>query len=300
MKAKISIVINTYNEEVNLTRALKSVKWADEIIIVDMHSTDKTIDLAKKAKAKVFYHPYTRFVEPARNFAIAKASGDWILVLDADEEIPPTLSRELMRIANSETPISFIEIARVNMIFGKWMQASNWWPDYNIRFFKTGAVVWDSAIHSKPKTLGVGMELPPDAHLSITHYNYSSVSHFVSRMERYSDIQAEELWKKDIKFNYLDLINKPLEEFLSRFFAGKGYEDGVHGLALSLLQAFSFLLVYLKLWEKGKFRKNEIDLKKIRQVTRESQEDLSYWFKFSTLSKNPIKRLFQRAKNKLI
>src|SRR3989344_6147563 len=154
----ISVVINTLNEEENLPRAISSVKGlADEIVVVDMHSEDATGDIAKKAGAKVFLHERTGYVEPARNFAISKTTGDWIFILDADEEIPDTLANRLRDISDNMHQIDFVEIPRKNIIFGKWMKESMWWPDYHIRFFKKGSVSWNEKIHSKPETKGSGI-----------------------------------------------------------------------------------------------------------------------------------------------
>src|SRR3989344_3276878 len=135
---KISVVINTLNEEANLPRALASVKsFANEIVVVDMMSDDKTVEIAKKAGAKVYEFKRVGYVEPARNFAISKAEGDWIFILDADEELTASLSRELSKIAKNGSA-DYVRVPRKNMIFGKWVEHSRWWPDYNIRFFKKG------------------------------------------------------------------------------------------------------------------------------------------------------------------
>lgn len=300
MDSKISVVINTYNEEKNIKNALESVRWADEIIVCDMHSTDSTVEIAKRYKAKVVYHKLTHFVEPARNFAIKQASNPWVLVLDADEMIPEGLAKELQRLVSKEVVYSYFELPRKNMIFGKWMRASMWWPDYNIRFFKQGSVVWNEQIHSNPNTIGVGTRLPEEEKLAIVHNNYTSVSQFVDRLNRYTCIQAEELFKKKTMFEWRDLITKPLEEFLSRYFAKRGFEDGLHGLGLSLLQAFSFVVVYLKLWELQGFKDMEIEVKEAEEVSKKAGKDLKYWFNFIKLSKNPVKRVLQKAKNKII
>src|SRR3989344_1312352 len=109
---KISVVINTLNEEKNIERAMKSVNWAGEIVVCDMYSEDNTVEIAKKLGAKICFHKKTNYVEPARNFAISKATGDWILVLDADEEIPDSLSKRLQEIAEKMHQINFVEIPR--------------------------------------------------------------------------------------------------------------------------------------------------------------------------------------------
>jgi len=158
---KISVVINTLNEEKNLSRALTSIKnFADEIVVVDMKSDDKTQDIARKSGAKVYEHQRMGYVEPARNYAIGKASKDWILVLDADEEVPPSLEKELKKIAEN-ADADYYRIPRKNIIFGKWVKHSRWWPDYNIRFFKKGSVSWNEIIHSVPSTTGKGLDLEP-------------------------------------------------------------------------------------------------------------------------------------------
>ncbi|MEK7188473.1 MAG: glycosyltransferase family 2 protein, partial [Patescibacteria group bacterium] len=146
---KISVVINTLNEAKNLPRAIASIKnFADEIVVVDMRSDDKTVGVAKKLGAKVYLHERTSYVEPARNFAISKVMSQsdsqrsqWVLILDADEEVPDTLAQKLKE-SMEKNKGDYFRIPRKNIIFGKWMQHSRWWPDFNIRFFKKGFVSW--------------------------------------------------------------------------------------------------------------------------------------------------------------
>ncbi len=299
MVSQISVVINTRNEEDNISRAIKSVDWADEIIVCDMHSDDKTVEIAKSLGAKVVYHKKLPFVEPARNFAVSKASNQWILVLDPDEEVGEGLRQELVKIISSEVLVDYIRIPRKNIIFNKWMRASMWWPDLNIRFFRKGSVVWSDRIHIPPKTSGKGMDLSANENLAILHYHYNSLSQYHERMTRYTDIQSAELKSDGYIFDFKDLIKKPLSEFLSRFFANRGFEDGIHGLALSLLQAFSFLIVYLKVWEMEKFKEVPIDLKGLKELTKNSGKEINYWFKYANLPKNFFKRLAQKIRNKL-
>jgi len=298
MASKISVVICTLNEEKNLLRALQSVKWADEIIVCDMHSDDNTVKISENFGAKLIYHKKENYVEPVRNFAISKASNEWILIIDPDEEIPPSLKERLLQIGDSMKQIDYVKIPRKNIIFGKWMKASMWWPDYNIRFFKKGIVAWTDKIHKPPKVLGQGLELPADEKLAIIHHHYESISQFLERMIRYTTIQADELVKEGYKFDWKDLIKKPLGEFLGRFFANRGFEDGLHGLALSLLQSFSFEIVYLRVWEMQGFKVQAPDLSEIKQISKVSGKEIEYWFKFVDLSNNMFKRFFQKLKNK--
>lgn len=295
---KISAVINTFNEEENIERAIRSVKWADEIVVVDMESEDKTVEIAKKMGAKVFFHNKTGFVEPARNFAIAKATGTWVLILDADEEIPLSLAKELKKISE-ESVFDFVEIPRKNIIFSKWIRSSMWWPDLNIRFFKKEKVSWSSKIHSKPAANGKGLKLAESEEFAIIHHHYISLDQYLERLFRYTKIQANELEKAGVRFKWQDLLEKPLAEFLSRFFANKGFEDGLHGLALGLLQAFSELIVYLRLWEVEKFKDQALNLKDITELSKKQSKEIDYWLKYSNLSKNPFKRFVQKIGNKM-
>lgn len=291
---EISVVINTLNEERNIERAIKSVKWADETIVCDMHSEDKTVQIAKGLGAKIFFHKKEGFVEPARNFAISKALYEWILILDADEEVPGGLAKKLIEIVSKMEQIDYVKLPRKNLIFGHFMQASMWWPDLNIRFFKRGKVKWVDKIHRPPQAFGVGLNLPATEEYALIHHNYDTVSQFIERMNKYTDIQAEELFKDNYQFHWQDLLEKPLNEFLSRFFAGEGYKDGLHGLALSFLQAFSFVVVYLKIWEKRKFLKREISIKEFSAVKDKQAIALDYWFNRATRVDNSFSKLLKK------
>lgn len=273
--AKISVVINTWNEEESIKRCLESLKWADEVIVVDMHSEDKSKEIAKKMGAKVFNRKRDLVVEPARNFAIGKATGDWILVLDPDEEVPPFLAKTLQELVENPQDFTYFRLPRKNMVFGKWIKYSRWWPDYNIRFFKKGHLRWSEKIHSVPLTRGEGKDLEAKEINAIIHYNYQTISQYIDRLNRYSKIQAEEMIESGYKFDWKDMLKKPMGEFLSRFFAGEGYKDGLHGLALSLLQAFSEFIKYLKVWEKEDF--GDQDVQNYHEVIEENINDYLHW-----------------------
>ncbi len=248
----ISAVVNTHNEEKNLSRCLQAVYGlVEEIVVVDMGSADKTRDIAKKFNAKVFNHPYVGYVEPARNFALEKAKGKWILLLDADEVINEFLLKKLINLSKSES-YDYFRIPRQNIIFGTWIEHSNWWPDYQIRFFRKGSVEWDNAIHSIPITTGSGFDLPPEEKNALIHYNYESISQYIERLNRYTSIEAHALAENGYQFVPIHILQKPFSEFLIRFFASDGYKDGFHGLILALLQSISVFVVYAKIWEAQK------------------------------------------------
>ena len=247
-KIKISAVINTWNEEQNLEDCLKSLHFCDEIIVVDMASEDKTVEIAKKYTHKVFEIKNVGFVEPARNLSLSKAVGDWILVVDADERVPRELAQKLISITKEDSA-DFVRLPRKNIVFGQWLKYSRWWPDYNVRFFKKGAVTWQNEIHSVPITQGSGINLDDQEGLSLEHLHYQTIDQYLLRSIRYADQQAKELIQAGYVFDAKDLVSKPIGEFLSRFFAGEGYRDGLHGFIMSALQYFSILLVYIKIWQ---------------------------------------------------
>jgi (heptosyl)LPS beta-1,4-glucosyltransferase len=274
---KLSVVINTINEEKNIKRAIQSVQEiADEVIVVDMHSEDDTVKIAKRLGATIYTHKQEGYVEPARNFAIKKATGKWILILDADEEVSRQLSAKLKKIVKN--PIGdYYRIPRKNIIFGKWIKHSRWWPDYNIRLFKKGFVTWNEVIHSVPMTKGKGVDLKARENLALIHYHYNTVEEYIQRLNRYTTHHAKLKQKEGYVFSWQDLIVKPTAEFLSRYFQGQGYKDGLHGLALANLQAFSELVLFLKLWQEDKFKTNSLTVKNVIGEMKTMTKEVNYW-----------------------
>ena len=296
----ISALVHTYNEEGNIKRCLESLKWVDEVILIDMGSTDKTVEIAKLYKAKVYQHEYTGFVEPARNFGIEKSNGNMILVVDADEEIPITLSHYL--IIEAKTPKSdFYRIARKNLIFAKWIKHSGWWPDYQVRFFKKGCVSWNSKIHGIPFTKGIGQDLDAVSELSIIHHNYQNIGQYIERLNRYTNIAAKELFLSNQLFSLEKLIRASSQEFNSRFFIREGYKDGVHGFTLALLQSFSEAVTYFKLWELEKYKDNKVELKNLQKEVNSSFREIQYWFFSEEIKKTSsfLEKVFLKFKRRL-
>ncbi len=259
----LSVVLTAWNEEKDIARVISSVKkLADEIVVVvDEATTDHTTEIAKKLGAKIFTHSHVGYVEPMRNFSISKATGDWILLLDADEEVPPSLAKKIKELIK-DTSVDYYRLPRKNIIFGKWITSDHWWPDYVYRLFRRGAVTWEDTAHSIPITQGKGADLPAHEDLSLVHHNYSTISQYLERIDRYTQAALP------ASFIPSDLVTKPIGEFLSQYFARRGYTQGLHGLALAGLQMFSEFVRYLKLWEKQGFAE-----------TKFSQADLTYELK---------------------
>lgn len=297
---KITAVINVRNEAEKIKTCLSSLKWVSEIVVVDMESTDDSAQIARQYGAKVFPYKYLPCVEQSRNFSLSKVKSGWILILDPDEEIPDSLSAKLIRLAENPGEYTYFRLPRKNIVFGKWLRHSRWWPDYNIRFFKKDAVRWLPKIHSVPVVRGEGIDLEAKEAYAIIHHHYQSVGEYLERLNRYTAVQAEEMAEGGYQFSWPDLLKKPLGEFLSRYFAGEGYKDGLHGLSLALLQSFSEFIKYLKVWEKQGFSQKDIPLSELSGLIGTAEKEMNYWQTTAFLEKtvNPFKKIYLRFRRK--
>lgn len=288
---KLSIVISAFNEEKKIEACLKSAAFADEIIIVDNSSTDKTAEIARKYTKHVYRQKNDpTAIDIQKNFAIAKATGDWILILDADEVVTTELAEEIEKIVKSPSiasnatnaplraeSINGFWIPRKNIIFGKWIEHTGWYPDPQLRLFKKGKGKFEKAHVHEPLVVEGETE-----HLKehLLHHNYETVSQFLSKsLLVYAANEAEDLLSKRYIFNYRDIIKFPLKEFLSRYFAREGYKDGFHGLVLSLLMAFYHFVIFLYLWEKKNFAAlNKEDVRnELKDEAANARKELMFW-----------------------
>lgn len=281
----ISALIFSKNAAAHIETTLRSVQFAQEIMLVDMMSTDDTLRLAKPLVSRVIQFPDEGFVEPIRNSAIKEATGDWILILDADESVPPQLQNRLQLIAQEAERDSSLGdcfyVPRKNMIFGDWMRTAGWWPDLVLRFFKKGYVEWSSEIHSVPITRGVVKELASEEQLALIHQNYQSVDQYVNRLNRYTSIQAEQRMAQSAKttrpLGAATVLHAFRTEFLSRLFARDGIRGGVRGVSLSLLQAMSDAVVVLKTVELHHWQEPERQKTALMDELDALRHDLAYW-----------------------
>ena len=307
---KISAVVSAYNEEKNIKDCIESVKdLSDDVIVVDNSSGDKTSEIARKLNAKIFTQENDpQKIDLQKNFGFSKATSDWILSLDADERVTPELAKEIkgkirnwkLEIGNSPSLVGYW-IPRKNIIFGKWIQSDMWWPDYQLKLFKKGKGKFDkSSVHRALVLEGASEKLTNP----LTHYNYTSIHQYLEKLNNYTDIEAEHLSKEGYEFNWLDAIRFPVNDFAKTFFLQKGFRDGIHGLVLSIFQAFYMGIVFAKLWEKEGFKEVETKnfLKEVLSEFKESKNKIIYWFTSSLIneSKNPLTKLGLKIKRKII
>lgn len=247
-RATVSVIINTKNEEKDIKSCIESVRGlADEIIVADMKSTDRTVEIAKKMGARILSVKDYGYVEPARMYAIDKAKGDWVAIVDADEHLTPTLIQELRRIV-AENQYDAVEMPKKNMILKRWMQHTAWWPDYLVRFFKKGYVQWPDVIHSAPIIKGRIYTLPAEERFAIVHYNLQTIDEVIEKITRYSRKESDEVVSQFDSID--DLLAYTSKDFLWRFVDKEGYKDGMRGYIMSEMMRLYRLLIFVNYWEK--------------------------------------------------
>ncbi len=278
-KLPLSVVINTKNSEGTLADALKSVEsFASQIVIMDMKSSDKTKQIAKKFNVEFFETGTdSNYVEPARNLAISKATADWVFILDSDEEVTPELAQEIKSVVEN-TKVSEVAffVARRNEIFGRKMTGTGWWPDFQLRLFKKGKVSWSDKIHSTPLIDGKTGYLPVEQNATILHHNFQHVDQYIDRLNRYTSIEAE-LEKSPDSFNSAKVLHLFSDEFFRRLFQEDGIKEGIHGVGLSLLQSMYQVATYLKVWERSGFPVAQLEETVVLQELDQFKSDLNYW-----------------------
>lgn len=297
----VTVVVSAFNEEQKIKDCLESVAWADEIILVDNQSTDKTKEVSQKYDVKIFTQKNNLMLNVNKNFGFTKASSDWILSLDADERVSKELAKEIQAVLqNQNSSVNGYRIPRKNIIFGKPIMHTGWYPDYQTRLFRRGKGRFEEKhVHEMIKTEGSLAELTNH----IVHYNYENIAQFLHKhILIYAPNEADELIRNGYTFDYLDAIRFPSKEFLSRFFAREGYKDGLHGLVLSCLMGFYHLIIFVYIWEKNNFKEVNSDnfLREVHMTLNEKHEELDYWVHREDLKKvkNPLKKLLHKIKRK--
>jgi glycosyltransferase involved in cell wall biosynthesis len=240
---KISVTVITKDEEKNISDCLKSVQWADEIIVVDSESSDRTIELAKKFTDKVIIRKWEGYV-PQKRYALSLASNEWVLSLDADERITPELKDEILSLLPGE--VDGYKIRRKNFLHKKEITSCGWENDYQLRLMrKDKASFSDRLVHEKFIVDGQMDKLKNP----MIHYTFSSFSEYFSKINHYSSLKAQELITKKKRVGGWTIFSHTVSAFFAFFIVRLGFRDGVYGLIISLLHSVSTMMNYIKLWE---------------------------------------------------
>jgi glycosyltransferase involved in cell wall biosynthesis len=241
----LSVVIITRNEEDNIGECLESVKWAEEIIIVDSESSDRTEEICRAFGVNFVKEPWKGFALQ-KNSAIEKATRDWILSLDADERVTPELKKEIIAVIEGSDPKDGYFIARKNFFLGRWIKRCGWYPDYNLRLFRRGKGLFGiREVHEAIKITGVSGHLKSP----MEHHTYKSLDDYMVRLDRYSTLAAQELLKEKKSYGIFHIIFRPFYTFISMYLLRLGFLEGYYGFVLSVLYAFYTFLKYIKLRE---------------------------------------------------
>ena len=241
---KISVVIITKNEEVNIQRCIESARWADEIVVYDSGSIDETTAIASKLGARVHTGAWLGF-GPTKHVATGLASHDWVLSIDADEEIPAALKNEILHKRDHLNPEVGYLVPRLSWYLGKWIRHGGWYPDYQLRFFHRQHSQWSpDTIHEKVKS-----KFTEKLSNHLNHYVFKTIEHQVDTNNRYSTLQAQELRKKGQSMNWFHFLTKPTVKFLECYFWKLGFMDGWVGYLIARNAAYSVFLKWSKLKE---------------------------------------------------
>lgn len=245
---KVSVVIITLNEESNIKGCLESVKWADEIIVVDSGSRDKTVEICRQYTDFVYDVLWQGFGKQ-KNSAVGLAHFDWILSIDADERVTPELKEEIEGLLKNELDFSGYFISRKSYFGKRLILHCGWFPDFTIRLFNRQKGRFnDVQVHESVQIDGNTGYLKH----SLVHFTYKNISDFLIRMNRYSTLAANDLFKEKKKRAVLKMIFHPPATFLKMYLLKGGYKEGFPGMILSGLYAFYTFVKYSKLWELNK------------------------------------------------
>lgn len=248
---QISSIVITFNEEDNIKDCLESIKWSDEIIVIDSGSTDKTVEIAKSYTGKVFTQKLSYAAK--RNYGIDNASGDWILWIDADERVTEELKSEIQSvIENSQHTQGTLHAAsaflinRKSYFINKFIKHCGWYPDYTLRLFKksTGIKFDEKKVHEKAVYKGEKVKLKSE----LLHYTDRTFEHYLKKMNTYTTFSAQEMFENGKKASILDIVFRPAFTFFKMYFLQLGILDGYMGLILCVLSGVHTFFKYSKLY----------------------------------------------------
>jgi len=242
----ISAVVIAYNDEPNMRACLESITWADEIIVVDSHSTDATERISREFTDKVYQHDFHGFGR-LRNEALTHATHDWVFSLDTDERATPELRDEIRRRLAAGPEADAYFVPRKNYFLGRWIKHCGWFPDYRQPqlFRKSRLRYRDELVHESFDLEGRIGYLTAAA----LQYPFRDIDHYLAKQERYSDLMARRMVEQGRSFSWHQLVSHPCFTFLKMYVGRKGCLDGVPGLILSGLYAYYTFIKYARFWE---------------------------------------------------
>jgi glycosyltransferase involved in cell wall biosynthesis len=239
---KISATIITYNEERNLPRAIESLRCADEIVVIDSGSTDRTVKIAQKLGARVIDSPWPGYAKQ-KNLAADSAANDWILSIDADESLSEALEGEIWRLKKSGPQFDAYTMPRMAQYLGRWIRHSGWYPDRKIRLYNRLKATWTGDfVHESVNVEGTIGHLESN----LLHFTCESLSEHLRTMDRYTTLAAEQLLASGERVTWGRLIFEPPWTFFRTYVLKLGFLDGLEGLAIANMAALYNFVKYAK------------------------------------------------------
>jgi glycosyltransferase involved in cell wall biosynthesis len=241
----VSVTIITLNESAHIAAAIDSAAWADELIVVDAGSTDDTVTIARAKGVRVTSRAWTGYVDQ-KNHAASLATHDWIFSLDADERITPALAAEIRSVLSSEPPVRGYRVPRVTYHLGRWVRTTDFYPDFQTRLYDRKAARWHGQyVHESVLVEGGAGQLTNE----LLHYSYRDLRDHLDRINRYTTLAATQMYENGRRAGVLDLLVHPPAAFIRNYILRRGFADGAAGLTISLVNAYSVMLKFAKLWE---------------------------------------------------
>jgi glycosyltransferase involved in cell wall biosynthesis len=240
---KITAIIPTLNEEIHIADAIKSVSFADEIIVIDSFSTDKTIEIAEKLNVKIIKRKFDDF-SSQKNFAINQASHGWIYILDADERVTPEVQKEILEAVQNPNGFVGFYVRRTFYFAKQKINYSGWQRDKVVRLFLKAHCRYSGVVHETIFTKGKLGFLKN----KIEHFSYRDYDHYISKMNHYADLRARQLYEKGKIANLYHIFIKPPVRFFVHYVVRLGFLDGFAGIILAKTQAYGVFSRYVKLW----------------------------------------------------
>ncbi|MBT4762667.1 MAG: glycosyltransferase family 2 protein [Bdellovibrionaceae bacterium] len=251
-KIPISLVIITLNEENNIARCIQSVPFADEVIIVDSGSSDKTLEIAESLGAKISFEKWQGFYHQ-KNKATELAKNDWVLSLDADEALGEDSQNEILDLMSGKLEYDGYIFPRLSFHLGRWIWHGGWYPDKQLRFFNKNKCHWKNTnVHEHVVGENIKLLKKP-----ILHYVFKDLAHQVDTNNRYSGLGTQDLISKNKKFSLFRLVTKPISKFIECYFFKRGILDGMPGFIIAVSASYSIFLKFAKLWEYEKVKVRE-------------------------------------------
>jgi (heptosyl)LPS beta-1,4-glucosyltransferase len=239
---KVSALIISKNEAHVIERCVRSLAWADEILVIDAESTDGTPELARKAGARVITRPWSGFREQ-RMFALENAQNNWVLVVDSDEECTPELANRVRQLL-SNPPLRAYKVRRQEYFLGKPIHYGIWNPSYQDRLFDRRGVYYKNEIHEYP----IFAAAPGRIEEPLLHWPDFSPEKFLEKMNKYTSIEARDRVNQGMRTNPFRMVMAFPAMFLKNYFYYSAYRDGIHGFAISILEGISRAVRHIKIW----------------------------------------------------